>query len=272
MIREVPVHIPGFTLQKNITKGGMTDVAVALDEQGHRVVVRTIKPVHAANRQVRRQFEHGASVLNRLDHPNVVRLLEFGEYDKHPYIVVEHHEGANLRERLARKWPGLHEHQLELLLQLASALHHVHTRGFLHMDLKPENLLIRSDARAVLLDFDLALEHHGKEQKIRDLQGTPGYFAPETLNRHVADECAEVYVYGVCMYELLTGHKPFDSNTQEEYARAVADPRRAALPLREYRATIPARLESIILKCLAKEAVNRYPSMALVLRDLQALV
>jgi serine/threonine-protein kinase len=265
------LHVPGFTILKRFPTQGMTDIALAVEESGARVVLRTLRPQYAANRTLRKQFEHGARVLDQLEHPHVVRLRELGDVGGMPYMTVDYHEGQNLRERIARRWPELHQRQLALVRQAASALHHVHRRGFLHMDLKPENLLITDDVRAVLLDFDLAVEHSGQPLKLKELQGTASYFAPETLQHHVVDEASEVYVFGVCMYELLTLHKPFDSNSQEAYRRAVSDPRRAAHPLRRHRPGIPAPLEAVILKCLAKDPGSRYPSMALVLHDLDAL-
>lgn len=266
------MQLPGLTMVRRLPKGGMTDISLALDAEGRPLIVRCIKPIYARDRHLGKAFAHGARVLASLHHPSIVRLLGQGEADGVPYQLVEYHEGRNLRERISQKWPGLREYPFQIMHQLASALHHVHASGFLHMDLKPENMLVRDDAHAVLLDFDLAVEHRGKPLKVKELEGSPSYFAPETLLHHTMDECAEVFVFGICMYEMLTGHKPFESNTPQGYRQAVADARRPAHPMREYTTGVPGGLESIILKCLAKTPDTRYPCMALVLRDLNQLV
>jgi serine/threonine-protein kinase len=236
------------------------------------MILRSIKEINQADRVIRKQFEAGAEILASLDHPNVARLLELGEYEGRIYMLEHYYEGPNLRDRIAMKWPGLRHHQLPIIRQFAAGLHHVHEQGFLHMDLKPENMLVTDTPHSVLLDFDLALPHQGGELIIKTLRGTATYFAPETLTRHVMSECAEIFSFGICMYEMLAGHKPFESESREAYLRAVTDPRKGPLSVREYRADIPAALESIILKCLAKDPGSRYPSMALILRDLNALL
>jgi serine/threonine-protein kinase len=250
----------------------MTDVSLVADASGHRMILRSIKESNQTDRAIRRQFDSGAEILASLDHPNVARLLEFGEYEGRAYMLEHYYEGPNLRDRIGMKWMGLRHHQLPIIRQFASGLHHVHEQGFLHMDLKPENMLVTDAPHAVLLDFDLSLPHQGGELSLKTLLGSDTYFSPETLTRHVMSESAEIFTFGICMYEMLTAHKPFESVSREAYLRAVTDPRKGPLSVREYRSDIPAALESIILKCLAKDPGSRYPSMALVLRDLNALL
>jgi serine/threonine-protein kinase len=107
---------------------------------------------------------------------------------------------------------------------------------------------------------------------MRVLPGTPTYLAPETLRYKTVDERSEVFAFGVVAYEMLSGHKPFEANSVTEYKRAVANLRVPAYPLHEYRKDISKKLEQVIMKCLSKNVDARYPSMALVLRDLDQLL
>ena len=104
------------------------------------------------------------------------------------------------------------------------------------------------------------------------MPGTAAYLSPETLTDHIIDVQAEIFSFGVTMYELLTFHKPFESNTIQDYHRAVVDPKVLPQSIRHYRKDVARGLESIILKCLAKRRSERYPSMSLVVRDLEAML
>lgn len=246
---------------------------VCSDANGKRVVVRFIRDQFKTDRNMRKMFKKGLEILKTLDHPGVVSVLDEGEIKGSPYMVIEYHESENLRECILHQNPILKSHSLTFVRQLAAALSYVHSQGYLHMDLKPENMLIKPSVDLLLIDFDLAIRHKGpKPVKMKVLPGTPTYLAPETLAHRIVDERSEVFAYGVASYELLTHHKPFEANSVTEYKRAVADPRVKAYPLHEYRSDISRRLEDVIMKCLSKNTAARYPSMALVKRDLDALL
>jgi serine/threonine-protein kinase len=265
--------LPQYRPIRKIPKGGLTDLHVCSGPGGKRVVVRFIREQYRKDRSIRKSFKKGIQILKLLDHPGVVDLLDEGVCKGTPYMVIEYHDSENLRECILHQNPILHDNSLTLVRELASVLNYLHSQGYLHMDLKPENILIKSNTDLILIDFDLSLRHRGhRHLKLKVLPGTPTYLAPETLRHHKVDECAEVFAFGVVAYEMLSGHKPFEANSVTEYKRAVADPRRSAYPLHEYRADISRKLEQVVMKCLAKRPDARYPSMALVLRDLDALL
>lgn len=265
--------LPGYSMVRKIPKGGLTDLYVCTDPEGQRVVVRFIREQHKRDRALIHSFRKGLKILKSLDHPNIVKVLAEGSISRSPFMIIEYHECENLREAILHKSDMLNVHSLTLVRELAEALAYVHDHGYLHMDLKPENILIRENASMVLIDFDWSMPHKGtRYQKMRRLPGTPTYLAPETLKDHKIDERSEVFSFGVVMYELLTGHKPFEANSVTEYKRAVVNPNVKAYPLHEHRADISRKLEACIMKCLNKQPEARYPSMALVKRDLDALL
>jgi serine/threonine-protein kinase len=155
---------------------------------------------------------------------------------------------------------------------MAMTLYYIHSRGFLHLDFKPENLLVRDSGQVVLIDFDLAIERKSRPVKIKNPPGTPAYLAPEVQKQHLVDERADIYAFGVTAYEMLCYHKPFEGLTLEEARAAQVNPRIPPRPIHKYKADVPPRLESIVLKCLAKPVEARYPSMSLVMKDLEALI
>jgi len=265
--------LPSYKPIRKIPKGGLTDLYVCTAPGGERVVVRFIREQYRRDKTIRKAFKQGSIILKSLEHPGVVNLLEEGMCKGTPYMVIDYHESENLRECILHQNPILKRDSLTLVRELAAVLNYLHNQGYLHMDLKPENILIKENTDLILIDFDLSLKHRGsKHLKLKVLPGTPTYLAPETLVHHKVDECSEVFAFGVVAYEMLSGHKPFEANSVTEYKRAVVDPRRAAYPLHEYRADISKKLENVIMKCLQKRVDNRYPSMALVLRDLDALL
>lgn len=258
---------------RKIPKGGLTDLYVCSTPDGNRVVVRFIKEQYTSDRHMRKTFLSGLKILKSLDHPGVVKVLEDGKIRGMPYMVIEYHESHNLRECILHQNPILRQHSLTLVRQLAAALSYVHSCGYLHMDLKPENMLIKPTIDLLLIDFDLCLKHRStRPVKMKILPGTPTYLAPETLVHRTVDERSEVFAFGVAAYELLCSHKPFEANSVTEYKRAVVDPRVPAYPVHEHRKDISKKLEDIIMKCLSKRVDSRYPSMALVKRDLDALL
>jgi serine/threonine-protein kinase len=265
--------LPEFRPIHKIPKGGMTDLYICDDQSGNRCVVRYVREQFRKDRKIIKSFKTGMKHLQAMDHPSVVKMLDNGTCKGVPYMVIEYHDSHNLRESILHQEELIKTNSLTFVRKLAAALSYVHSQGFLHMDLKPENILIKKDKGLVLIDFDLSLRHKGaKATKLKVLPGTPTYLAPETLRHLLADERAEVFAFGVVAYELMCNHKPFEANSVTEYKRAVVDPRVKAYPIHEHRQDISKKLESIILKCLEKRPPERYPSMALVARDLEALI
>ena len=154
---------------------------------------------------------------------------------------------------------------------MAAALAHVHERGFIHLDFKPENILVPKTYDPKLIDFDLAIPRPLKPKKASKLSGTPLYLAPEQIARQPVDERADIFAFGITAYELLTSKKPIAGNTQEEILSKYANFDEHLRPPRTLVPEIPQTLERVILKCLEMEPARRYPAMSLVVRDLQTL-
>lgn len=250
----------------------MTDLYLATDQEGRQVVLRVIKSSHHKERAIRKQFLHGIDVLKKLDHPNIIRLLDYGKIHGHPWMSVAFYEGQDLRERIANHDTHLHTYAYRLVYQLAETLWYLHRSGYLHMDLKPENILITHEMQPILIDFDLAMRHKYRSLKVKKLSGTAHFLAPETYHNHIIDERAEIFAFGAAMYELLSGHKPFLADSSHDYKRKLMDLHTQPAAIRHHRAGVAASLEMVILKCLAKRREDRYPSMSLVLKDLEAVL
>ena len=146
----------------------------------------------------------------------------------------------------------LAENVAQILIDMALGLNHVHESGFMHLDFKPENVLVSRNGNVRLIDFDLAQPIPEKPVKLSKNPGTPGYMAPEQLKREPIDSRADIFAYGVSAYELVTNQKPFPGETPAEILAAQVDPVKP-IPPREYNPEIPAALEQVILKCLAHD-------------------
>lgn len=265
----------GYSITRSITGGGMTKLYVAIDAQQTRYVIRVLDTVVARDRKSRQRFFRGGEVIARLHtpqpHPNIVRFIKAGVEDKLPYMVLEYVESRTLRDLILYREPLLTENVMVFIRQLANVIRYVHSRGFLHLDVKPENVLIRPDGRLVLIDFDLAIPRKRFFKKLANVSGTTAYVPPETLVNRTADDRADIYAFGICCYEMLTFHKPYEGEKIEQVRAAQIDPKTPPAPIRQYNPNVPAALANLVMKCIAKDPQDRYPDMVLVLRDLDKL-
>lgn len=262
----------GYTLTRRLAHGGMTQLYVAVDRQQHRVVLRRLKPDFIKDRRIRNHFLRGAEILAKLHHPNLVRLHKAGLFNDEPFMALEYVESRNMKDLIQAKSPLLYQNVLTMFRQMAAAIHHVHVMGFWHLDFKPENLIVRDDGLVVLVDFDLAIERSAKPLKLSPLPGTFAYLPPETLTKSIVTDQTDIFSFGVSCYEILRGRKPFEGITPDDARHNQIDP--ATLPLRlsaQSVRVLPA-LETLILKCLAKRPEDRYPSISLVVRDLETMI
>jgi len=260
----------GFAVLERIAQGGMADIYRVADASGHVYVLRMLLPLHKSHWRENKRFQTGCEVLRKLDHPNIVRCFGSGDFNGRRYVILEFVNGSNLREKLFRNDPDLRAHRLKLLVGMAAGLEHVHKSGFLHLDFKPENILISRDHISKIIDFDLSIPRPRKPQRISVLSGTPSYLAPEQIAREPVDERADIFAFGITAYEMLSGKKPITGNTAKEVLAKYADFNNHLRPLHTLVTDIPRAIERTVLKCLEKDVDRRYPSMALVLRDLQS--
>jgi len=272
--REVDPPQPGpfgpYFLQELINSGGMADIWLATDAKGKSQALRRMHERLRYDFTARRRFIRGCEVLEKVqDHKCVIGYVEHGKIDGQYYLVMEYVEGANLKELYARHDPVLLENVAQILIDMATGLEHVHESGFMHLDFKPENVLISRNANVRLVDFDLAQEISDKPVKIKKNPGTPAYMAPEQLSGQPIDQRVDVFAFGVSAYELLTNQKPFPGETSAEILGRQLD-RSGFVEPRQLNPDLPANLEKVVLKCLERDPDKRYPFLSVLVRDLQS--
>ncbi|HWX19028.1 MAG TPA: serine/threonine-protein kinase [Candidatus Binatia bacterium] len=260
-----------FYLQEVINSGGMADIWLATDSKSKAYALRLMHERLRFNLLARRRFVRGCEILSKIgDHPGIIGYVEHGKINGQLYLLMEYVEAENLRDLYARHDPVLLENVAQILLDMAAALEHMHENGFMHLDFKPENVLVTRNGSVRLVDFDLALPIPEKPKRFsKKNPGTPAYMAPEQLLGQEISNRVDIFSYGVAAYELLTNQKPFPGDTPAEILRKQLD-RSSFVAPRQLNPDMPAALEKVLLRCLEREPERRYPFVGMMVRELQA--
>ena len=256
-----------YRLLSEVARGGMGRVFRAEGPDGAQVAIKLLLAGALAGEAQRARLRREAEALRRLDHPGVVRILDAGEHQGAPYLVLEWVEGQDLGAWLEQEGRLDPAEAAGLVARLARALAHCHQRGVLHRDLKPQNVLLRaSDGAPLLTDFGLS---HDREAELEALTrtgqclGSPGWWPPEQAlgKREQVDERSDVWGLGGILFTLLTGRPPLDGGSLVD---AIAVLERGVPPPSSLREGIPAALDGVCLRCLTSAPQRRYPSAAAV--------
>ncbi|WP_243294068.1 protein kinase domain-containing protein [Geothrix mesophila] len=252
-------------------EGGMGRVFRATDTRLRRVVA--LKLLRRDDPELIRRFIHEAQLQARVDHPNVCRVHEIGEWRGQPYIVMQFIAGETFLQ--AARTLSLEE-LLRLMKEVCEGVHAAHRMGLIHRDLNPANLMVErledGSTRASVLDFGLARGlGDGRLTETGRVMGTVSYMSPEQARGHTAllDRRTDVYSLGATLYELLTGDPPFEGEGLERMSRIVRDD---PVPVRRLVPTIPADLDTVVLTCLQKDPRRRYPTARALGDDLQRIL
>lgn len=272
--------ISHYRIVSPIASGGMGEVYLAEDEKlGRRVALKILPEDILADRNRLRRFRREAEVISALNHPNILTIFEFGDdHDVH-FFASEFVKGETLRARLIKGRLSLHD-ALEIAMQIASALRAAHEAGVVHRDIKPENVMIRYDGYVKVLDFGLAkLTEQVSGDSVNAtkeflsqpgvIMGTVSYMSPEQARARSTDARSDLFSFGVVLFEMLTGHIPFDGETTPDVIAGIiqSDPRLAS----SYNSSVPDEMDRIIAKCLEKDRDIRYQTAADLLADLKRL-
>ncbi|WP_439625099.1 protein kinase domain-containing protein [Gemmata sp.] len=261
--------IPGYEIEGELGRGGMGVVYKARQVGLNRVVA--LKMVIAgpyADPVTRARFLLEAESVAALEHPHVVRVFAFGEHNGLPYLSMEFLPGGTLASRLKQNGPLAARQAAGVVAKLAAAVAHAHSHGIVHRDIKPGNILLSADGEPRLADFGLAKVGRSDLTGSGAILGTPAYMSPEQAAGKVREvgTPSDVYAVGAVLYDLLTGRPPFLADSAAVTLQQVltAEPER----LRKWIPSIPRDLETVCLKCLAKEPAKRYPTAQALADDL----
>jgi serine/threonine protein kinase len=266
-----PGQFGRFYLQELINSGGMADIWLATDGNHKAFALRRMLDRLRFDFFARRRFVRGCEILASIsDHPGIIGYVEHGKQDGKLYCLMEYVEASNLKELYARHDPVLLEHVAQIIIDMAAALEHMHTQGYMHLDFKPENVLVTRNGGVRLVDFDLAQPIPEKPKKASGKNpGTPAYMAPEQLLGEPISARVDIFAFGVAAYELLTNEKPFPGDTPGEILNRQVN-RSAFVSPSQYNPDLPLNLEKVILRCLERDPDRRYPFIGLMSRELQA--
>jgi eukaryotic-like serine/threonine-protein kinase len=262
---------PGYELLGELGRGGMGVVYKARQTALKRLVaLKMILAGGHAGAQDRARFRVEAEAIARLQHPHIVQIHEVGEHDGNPFFSLEFIDGGSLVQVLSgNPLPG--PRAAGLVEALARAMHFAHQRGIVHRDLKPANVLMTADGQPKITDFGLAKQLDTEDGQTHSgaVMGTPSYMAPEQAEGRVREvgPLADVYALGAILYEVLTGRAPFKGPTVLDTLEQVRT--RDPLPPGRLQPGVSRDLETIALKCLAKEPARRYASAGRLADDLR---
>jgi len=272
----VGAAIGSYRIEGPIGEGGMGMVYKALDTRLNRFVAVKVLSNRLADAAARRRFQREAQTASSLNHPHILTVYDAGEQDGQQYLVTEYIDGGTLREwsQCGRTWREI----VELLTGVADGLATAHDAKILHRDIKPANILVMKSGYAKLADFGLAKlasasPGPAEATKTATVQTRPGmvvgtiaYMCPEQAQGKLTDARSDVFSFGVVLYEMLEGRRPFDGRSELETLHKVIE--EVPAPLGEH---VPASLRAVVEKALEKDPARRYQSMREMVADLRLL-
>ena len=261
--------IAHYRIVERLGEGGMSVVYKAEDTRLKRhVALKFLRPFEAAEETGRVRFLNEAKAAAALSHPNVCTVYDVHEHEGTAFIAMAYLKGESLDRKLARG-PLTASEALDTAEQIACGLQNAHANGVVHRDVKPSNVIVTTDGRATLVDFGLALlSNQSRITLPGSTLGTTAYMSPEQAMGEEIDRRADIWAWGVVLYEMLTGRLPFSGQYRDAiiYAILNEDPE----PLTSLMSDVPAALEAVCDKALEKNPDDRYPCFDDLLLDLRA--
>ena len=258
-----------YEILERIGTGGMAIVYKAKCHRLNRLVaIKILKSDLAQNEEFRRRFNAESQAVAQLSHPNIVSVYDVSRGGDMEYIVMELIDGITLQQYMEKRGQLNWRESLHFITQIMRGLSHAHSRGIIHRDIKPQNIMVLRDGSVKVADFGIACLADSAQTLTQEALGSVHYISPEQARGDRPDARSDIYSSGVVLYEMLTGRLPFEG----ESAVAVAIQHLSSIPLapREINPDIPEQLELICMKAMAPDLEHRYQSADAMIADLEA--
>ena len=258
-----------YEILERIGTGGMAVVYKAKCHRLNRLVaVKILKSDLAQDEDFRRRFNAESQAVAQLSHPNIVSVYDVSRGGDIEYIVMELIDGITLKQYMEKRGQLNWRESLHFITQIMRGLSHAHSRGIVHRDIKPQNVMVLRDGSVKVADFGIACLENAAQTLTQEALGSVHYISPEQARGDRIDARSDIYSAGVVLYEMLTGRLPFEGDS----AVSVAIQHLSSVPLapREINPDIPEQLELICMKAMAPDLDKRYPSADAMIADLEA--
>ena len=250
-----------YLIQSLVGVGGMANVYRGVDEKnGNAIAVKVLKEEFLDNEELVRRFKNESKAISILDHPNIVKVYDVSVTDRLQYIVMEYVDGITLKEYLKQRGGALTwKETVHFATQVLRALQHAHSKGIIHRDVKPQNIMLLADGSIKMMDFGIARFSRAQSQTVSDKAiGSVHYISPEQAKGDRTDARTDIYSVGVMLYEMLSGRLPFDGDGAVSIAiMQISD---KAKPLAQVAPNVPQGLCQITEKAMEKDPDKRYQS------------
>ena len=258
-----------YEVFKHIGQGGMADVFLAMDTILNReVAIKILRSELCADPVSVVRFEREAQAATTLSHPNIVEIYDVGEYKGHRYIVMEYVPGRTLKQVIRSRGSLEPDEAIDIEKQLVSAVSEAHHKGIIHRDIKPQNIIVKSDGSIKILDFGIAIAKGNIQvTQANNVMGSVHYLAPELAKGKPASVQSDIYALGIVLFEMLSGDVPFKADSAVQVA--LMQMRNEMLSIRTINPSIPQSIENIITRATAKDPSKRYSSCVDMLDDLR---
>jgi serine/threonine-protein kinase len=223
---------------------------------GPPVAVKVMAAELSSDEELAERFRREALSASQLDHPNITRVLDFGEEGRQLYMTMELLDGSDLKTRIARNDTGDLGSRLSLMAQASAGMAFVHALGFVHRDLKPANIHVKADGQVRIMDFGLVRFGDSNMTRTGMVMGSPAYMSPEQIRGEKADARSDVFAMGAVFYELLAGRRAFGGKGLPEIMMGIVT--REPEPLSACAPDVPAPVARIVERCLRKAPGDRY--------------